>query len=126
MRVRDGDTALESLSADAFTRLTVELKGAVINREEVVLVEPDVDYFQALAAARGDDADRAFFAALKATYPSSVWPVYVDQKTDFGGCTRFGSMSLVGTYTRWTASNANTRAATWVVHERRWKPCSTC
>ncbi len=63
---------------------------------------PDVDYFMTLAAARGDGADRAYCAALKATYPKSVWPVYVDQQTDFSGCIRFGSMSLVDTYRVWS------------------------
>jgi len=102
MRVQNGHrTVLESLPDEAFMRLARELRGAVINREEVVLVEPDLDYFQKLAAAQGDGADRAFFAALKATYPESVWPVYVEQQTDAGGCTRFGSMSLVKTYRAW-------------------------
>ena len=82
-------------------RLKRELPSALINREEVVFVEPDPAYFAKLAAARGDSADRAFFAALKATYPEPVWPVYIEQQTDYSGCTRFGSMSLVDTYHAW-------------------------
>ena len=103
MRVRDGHTtALESLTNEEFTRLGRELPGVLLNRNEVVFVELDPDYFVKLAATRGDGADRAFFAALKATYPKSVWPVYIDQQTDYGGCTRFGSMSLVETYRAWS------------------------
>ena len=79
------------------------MRGAIVNREEVVFIEPDPDYFTKLAAARGDGADRAFFSALKATYPESVWPLYVEQQTDYGGCTRFGSMTLVETYRTWFA-----------------------
>jgi len=95
-------TVLESLSDEAFGRVAA-LPGAIINREEVLLVEPDPEYYVKLAAAHGDAGDRAFFAALKATYPESVWPVYVDQQTDLSGCTRFGGGALVDTYRRWSA-----------------------
>jgi hypothetical protein len=101
MQVRSGQDVLESLPDEEFQRLRRELTGAIINREEVVFVEPDPGYFTRLAATRGDSGDRAFFSALKATYPESVWPVYVDQQTDYSGCTRFGSMSLVETYRAW-------------------------
>jgi hypothetical protein len=97
-----GDSALESLSEPAFNQLRRELVGVVVNREEVVFVEPDVAFFRKLAA-RGDPADRAFFAALSATYPESVWPVYIEQQTDYSGCTRFGSGMLVTTYLTWSA-----------------------
>ena len=53
---------LESLSDEEFGRLRRELPGAIINREEVLFVEPDPDYFKRLAAARGDEADRTFWS----------------------------------------------------------------
>jgi hypothetical protein len=102
MQVRNGQDVLESLPDEEFQRLARDLPGAIVNREEVVFVEPDPDYFTKLAAARGDGADRAFFSALKTTYPKSVWPVYVEQQTDYSGCTRFGSMTLVETYRAWS------------------------
>lgn len=101
MQVRRGQNVLESLPDEEFQRLRRDLPGAILNRDEVVFVEPDPDYFTKLAAARGDRADRAFFSAFKATYPESVWPLYVEQQTDYGGCTRFGSMTLVETYRTW-------------------------
>ncbi len=101
MQVRSGQNVLESLPDEEFQRLGRDLPGAILNRDEVVFVEPDAGYFTRLAAARGDGADRAFFAAFKATYPESVWPLYVEQQTDYGGCTRFGSMTLVETYRTW-------------------------
>jgi len=100
--VRNGQTVLESLPDEDFRRLGRDLPGVVITRGETVYVTPDVDYFMALATARGDGADRAYCAALKATYPKSVWPVYVDQQTDYSGCTRFGNLSLVDTYHIWS------------------------
>ena len=100
---RDGNgRLLESLPERQFTELRRELVGLLVNREEVVFVEPDVLFFRRLAR-RGDRADRAFFAALSSTYPESVWPVYVEQQTDYSGCTRFGSGTLVSTYLTWAA-----------------------
>jgi hypothetical protein len=101
MQVRRGQAVLESLPEQEFQRLGRSLPGAILNRDEVVFVGPDSDYFAKLADARGDPADRAFFSALKATYPDSVWPRYVERQTDYGGCTRFGSMTLVETYRSW-------------------------
>jgi hypothetical protein len=100
-QVRSGQNVMESLPDEEFQRLGRDLPGAIVNREEVVFVEPDADYFTKLAAASGDGADRAFFSTLKAIYPKSVWPVYIEQQTDYSGCTRFGSMTLVGTYRAW-------------------------
>jgi hypothetical protein len=99
--VRGGQTVLESLSEQQFADLQRQLPGALVNRDEVVFVAPDPDYFRRLSAAHGDAADKAFFDALKATYPESAWPAYVERQTDYSGCTRFGSMSLVGTYRAW-------------------------
>jgi hypothetical protein len=101
MRSRNGESLLESLSAPEYERLQ-KLAGAIINREEIILVEPDPDYFVRLAAARGEKADRAFAAALKSTYPTSIWPVYIEPQTDYAGCTRLGSLDLVKTYRTWS------------------------
>jgi len=101
MRSRNGESLLESLSVPEFERLQ-KLPGALINREEIILVEPDPDYFARLSAARGEPADRAFASALKATFPQSVWPVYTEPQTDYAGCTRFGSLDLVKSYRAWS------------------------
>src|SRR5262245_7578500 len=93
---------LESLSDRDFQQLERDLPGAIVNREEVLFVEPEVDYFVKIAAAQGDAADRRFFAALKMTYPESVWPSYMEQQTDYSGCTAFGSGKLVEAYRLWS------------------------
>jgi predicted DNA-binding protein (UPF0278 family) len=97
-----GRSLLESLSEQEFTALAHELAGLVVSRDEAIFVEPNVVFFGRLAA-RGDPADLAFFAALSSTYPQSVWPVYIDQQTDYSGCTRYGSGTLVSTYVKWVA-----------------------
>jgi hypothetical protein len=94
--------ALESLSDRDFQQLQRDLPGAIVNREEVVFVEPNFEYFVKLAASRGDTADRSFFAALKETYPESIWPSYIEQQTDYSGCTAFGSGKLVEAYRVWS------------------------
>src|SRR3954462_8754516 len=54
-------STLELLSEQEFTALRRDLVGVILNREEVVFVEPDIAFFSKLAA-HGDAADRAFFA----------------------------------------------------------------
>jgi hypothetical protein len=101
-RARDSRwTMLESLTEDEFQRVKRELPGAIVTRDKVVFIGPDPDYFVTLAGTRGSPADRAFFAAYKATYPDAVWPVYLQPGTGPLGCTRFGSGSLVSTYRTW-------------------------
>ena len=95
-------SGLQSLSDAAFEQLVRELRGVIVNRRETQFVQPDVMYYVRLADTRGDAADKAFFAALKATYPNSVWPVYLQRQTDSGGCTRFGTLSLVDSYRLWS------------------------
>jgi len=91
---------LEALTEQQFGEVR-SLKGVIVSRDEVIYVQPDVRFFGALARAHGDAADRAFFAALTATYPDSVWPAYIEQQTDDTGCTRFGSLTVAAAYVRW-------------------------
>jgi hypothetical protein len=95
-------TVLDSLSEKEYQRLIERLQGAIVNRDEVIILNPDPNYFLKLASAHGDNADRAFFGALKATYPESVWPLYLEMHTDVTGCTVFGEGKLVGTYRVWS------------------------
>ena len=99
--IRGNPSLLESLSNDEFQQLERQLPGALLNRDEILFLKPDPDFFAKLATVRGDEADKRFFAGLKATYPDAVWPVYVEQQTDYSGCTTFGSGKLVETYRRW-------------------------
>jgi hypothetical protein len=102
LQTTGGETALEALSPAEFDSLTAAMTGAVIGRDEVLVVDVDTDYFLKLAASRGTRVDRTFFASRKATYPESTWPIYVEQQTDYSGCTKFGTGTLVSEYRRWT------------------------
>lgn len=96
------DPALEDLSAEDYAALEARLQGIILNRDEVILTEPDVDYFGQLASKYGNATDRMFFAAYRKTFPDSVWPAYISQQTDFSGCSDFGEGHFVGTYAAWT------------------------
>jgi hypothetical protein len=102
MRVRvNGSTVLQAMSDSEFERVS-SLPGMVINREEVVFVKPDPDYFLRLAAVSGDSADRTFFKTYKLTYPEGVWASYETQQTDYSSCTEFGNGKLVDAYRAWS------------------------
>ena len=102
MAKRGGKTVLESLSEPEFQALVQSLPAAAIGRNEILYVEPEVDYFMKIATAHGESVDRAFFSALRATRPDSVWPQFVERQTDYSGCVRFGSMTLVDAYRAWS------------------------
>jgi hypothetical protein len=104
MASRNGKIVLEALSDEEYGHLRAELPGIRTSREEVVFVEPDVDYFVAFTAENGADVDQTFFRTLKATRSSAspTWPSYVERQTDYSGCTRFGNGTLVDAYRAWT------------------------
>ena len=63
----------------------------------------DIPFWTQLAKTHGVEVDRAFFATLASTHHASGWPTYIERQTDYSGCTRFGSMTLVDTYRAWSA-----------------------
>ena len=101
--VPDGKlSVLESLPEADFAWLE-QLPGLYVQRIEVLVVNPVPDFFVALAARVGDEADRRFASALADTYPNAKWPVYVEPRTDYSGCTAFGEGKLLDTYLLWSA-----------------------
>jgi hypothetical protein len=97
---------LESMDDSTIARCARCAPGLVlVNAPEAGLAWAlcDVPWFLALARERGAPADVAYFATARATYPdSSAFPVYMEQLTDEGGCTKFGAGRLVTAYARWT------------------------
>lgn len=96
------ETVLERLSDEELQVVVHKMQGFMVNREEIVYVEPDPAFFLALAKRAHDPASVEFFEAYRKTKPN-VWPVYIDQQTDYSGCIRFGTLSLVDTYKAWDA-----------------------
>ena len=95
------NSVLESLPETEFAVLK-KLPGVLVTRMEVLVVSPDAEYFVALAARAGDQADRRFAGTLAATY-DGYWPVYIRRQTDYSGCTAFGEGQLLDVYLAWSA-----------------------
>lgn len=93
---------LESLSDEDFQTVTSKMKGFSVNRQETVYVEPEPEFFIALAKRADDQVSIEFFEAYRKTKPNG-WSIYIEQQTDYSGCIRYGTMSLVDTYTLWNA-----------------------
>jgi hypothetical protein len=92
---------LESLDDSSYASLQHQMQGFVVWRGEGTAAPPDPSFFLALARSRGDAADTAFFHALRFTRDEGGWPIYVQQQTDYSGCTDFGSGHLVSSYAVW-------------------------
>lgn len=93
-------TVLERLNEEEFQVVVLKMKGFIVNRQETVFVEPDPAFFIALANRAGDQASVEFFEAYRKTKPNG-WPAYIEQQTDYSGCIRYGTLSLVDTYKVW-------------------------
>lgn len=96
-----GPSLLEALDDSTFLDAQSRMRGFNLWRDEVVVAAPEPSFFLHLARSRGDAADTAFFHALSLTYGPGVSPVYVEQQTDYSGCTDFGSGRLVSTFEIW-------------------------
>jgi hypothetical protein len=99
-------TLLEELSEEEFRAVAEKMEGFWLNRQETIYVEPDPSFFLTLAQESGDQPSIAFFKAFGRTFEHG-WPVYHQQQTDYSGCIRFGSMSLVDAYRTWSSYRQN-------------------
>lgn len=118
LRKAGNESLIEGLSDAAFKSLTQRLPGIILNREEVLLAEPDPKFFLSLARRRGRAADVGFFQNYAATRPDGVWKSYTDQQTDATGCTNFANDELVKRYGGWLAfQSTHPHAYSTVVRE---------
>ena len=99
---------LESLSEESFSEVQRRLPGLVVFRDETVGAVVDNVFFDSLAQARGTPADTAALGLYRREYEYNlVAPAWIEWRTDFGGCTQFGTGLLTRYYGYWT----NFRAA---------------
>jgi hypothetical protein len=89
---------LEDLSEADYARVEKKMKGFIINREEIIFIEPDLKFYARLAKTRGKKSDVAFFNLMRQIKPDYVWAAYIEQQTDVTGCTRYGSGLLTRLY----------------------------
>jgi len=95
------DRQLERLDDLTYRKVQELLKGFVVRREEIVLVEPRADFFLRLARDKGTKTDEAFFEALQKTYPDGIWPAYKQALTDDTACIVFDKGILSELYGVW-------------------------
>lgn len=103
LRSTDGGAYLESVGEHQFETLSETVRGMILNREEIVLAEPDPAFFLDLAHRFGGNADVEFFQNYSATLPDGIWRSYLEQQTDVTACTDFGRGQLVERYGGWVS-----------------------
>ncbi|MGE5177690.1 MAG: hypothetical protein ACM3PF_01210 [Bacteroidota bacterium] len=97
-----GSSPLEDLSDEEFAAAEKRLRGMVVGREEGVFAVPDPAFFEQLGERKGSTEDRLLLRLYHRTYPVSIFPAYVRQQTDEGGCTDFGAGKLTALYGEWS------------------------
>jgi hypothetical protein len=98
MKVSRHLNEIESLSDGEYTLLKKRMHGFVVNREEVLFINPDLKFFSKLAKSHGKKADIDFFALMRKIRPDNIWAQYIEQQTDATGCTIYGNGSLTKLY----------------------------
>jgi hypothetical protein len=93
---------LERFDEPTYQKVQSMMVGFIVGRVEVVVADPLADFFLKLARERGTNVDRAFFEAQKKTYPDGYWPAYLQQVTDYSGCTIFDGKTLTEIWGTWT------------------------
>ena len=94
---------IEELSESDYDFVLKNMKGFAIGRQEAVFIEPDTVFFSSLAKKVGIEDDRLYFHFLNEVMPDGSWPVYVEQQTDVGGCTKYGEGYLSNLYKKGNA-----------------------
>lgn len=89
---------IEQLSKADYEYVVKNMKGFIVNREEVIVTEPDSNYFSKLAQKVGTEQDRLYFGFVLKVTPEGYWPVYLLRQTDLGGCTKYGDGVLSRLY----------------------------
>jgi hypothetical protein len=88
---------LEGLSDEDYAATTERMKGFDLNRDEVVFVNAEPEFFANLARERKDKVSLDFFETT-GQIGGEGSPTYLEQVTDYSACVRFGSLELVRCY----------------------------
>ncbi len=91
---------LEKLNEADYASVEKKMRGFVVNRDEIIFVKPETDFFRNLSKKFGTKAGVAFFSFLGELKPDNVWSVCTEQQTDYSGCTIYGKGILTGLYGR--------------------------
>ena len=101
-RAEDGLSSLERMTPTDRLQFAQRVPGIQLWYHETQGVEIDPAFFLDLANKYGSEADRQFFSNYRLTFPAGYgWPGYIEQQTDYSGCTKYGSRALSDVYGRW-------------------------
>lgn len=89
---------LENLNETKYALVEKKMRGFVVNRDEIVFIKPKADFFKMLSKKFGTRADSAFFTFLSELKPDNIWSAFIEQQTDYSGCTIYGKGILTGLY----------------------------
>lgn len=89
---------LENLTEANYALVKKRMRGFLVNRDEIIYVKPDVNFFKKLSKRLGTESDVAFFTFLGELRTDSVWSNYIQQQTDYSGCTLYGKGILTRLY----------------------------
>lgn len=89
---------IEQLSKEDYDYVVKNMKGFIVNREEVLIAEPDFVFFSKLAHKVGTEQDRLYFDFALKVIPEGYVPAYLIRQTDLGGCTNYGDGTLSRLY----------------------------
>ncbi len=65
---------IEQLSDEDYASVERDMRGYLVNREEVILVEQDTRFFSKLAGEIGTAQDRLYFGYTLKVRPNGYWP----------------------------------------------------
>jgi hypothetical protein len=83
--------------------LDTKLEGFSVSTEEVLYAVPKPGFFLELARKKGTPVDVAFFENLQRTFAQhDAWPVFIQQQTDYSGCTLYQAPELLTVHRGWT------------------------
>lgn len=87
----------------AKTPVNTKLEGFSVSTGETLYAVPRTAYFLALARKKGTPEDIAFFENIQRTFPEhDAWPAFVEQQTDYSGCTLYNAPELISVYRGWS------------------------
>lgn len=89
---------IEALSEADYSLLKRKMKGFTVNREEILLIEPDLKFFLNFSRRHGTPVDIAYFILMRKIKPDDVGAAYIEQQTDYSGCTVYGEGLLSKLY----------------------------
>lgn len=97
-----GEALIETLSEPDFKALQQRLRGLHLQRGMEIFVQPQPEFFAALAARNGRAADRDYFALYREYWGPQLFPIYMEPRARVIGCVKYGDGLISRLYAGWS------------------------